>query len=54
MDPEITKDEKFVDWVTGNKVLEGSVPLAHRLVKFTFCNIFLVMLLRGEGHYIGL
>ncbi len=34
MDPEITKDDKFVDWVTGNKVLEGSVPLAHRLVVF--------------------
>lgn len=36
MDPEITKDENFVNWVTGNKVLEGSIPLAHRYGGFQF------------------
>lgn len=23
-------EDEFVDWVAGNKVLEGSIPMAHR------------------------
>lgn len=30
MDPQIRHDPEFVDFVSGNKVLEGSIPMAHR------------------------
>ena len=30
MDPSIADDPEFVDFVSGNKVLEGSIPMAHR------------------------
>jgi len=31
MEPEtMTADDDFVDFVSGNKVLEGSIPMAHR------------------------
>ena len=36
MSPEITEDEEFINWVTGNKILEGSIPLAHRFVETLF------------------
>jgi len=36
MDPEITEDEEFINWVTGNKILDGSIPLAHRYGGFQF------------------
>jgi len=52
MDPEITKDDKFVDWVTGNKVLEGSVPLAHRYGGFQF-GYWAEQLGDGRAHLLG-
>eukprot|EP00095_Tigriopus_kingsejongensis_P008406 maker-scaffold9_size846264-snap-gene-6.16 protein:Tk08406 transcript:maker-scaffold9_size846264-snap-gene-6.16-mRNA-1 annotation:"hypothetical protein LOTGIDRAFT_122035" len=30
MDPAIREDLEFVDFVTGNKILDGSIPLSHR------------------------
>ena len=30
LDQEVTETKEFLDWVAGNKVLEGSVPMAHR------------------------
>ena len=30
MDPAIAEDPEFADFASGNKVLEGSVPMAHR------------------------
>jgi uncharacterized protein YdiU (UPF0061 family) len=31
MDPDqMSKDPDFVEWVSGNKVLDGSIPMAHR------------------------
>ena len=30
MDPSIASDPDFVDFVSGNKILEGSIPMAHR------------------------
>ena len=30
MDPSITEEEEFVNWVAGNMVLEKSTPMAHR------------------------
>ena len=30
LDQKVTVTKEFLDWVAGNKVLEGSVPMAHR------------------------
>ena len=30
LDPAVTETTAFADWVAGNLVLEGSVPMAHR------------------------
>ena len=30
MEQEITKTKEFLDWVAGNVVLPGSIPMAHR------------------------
>ena len=30
LDRSVTESSEFVDWVAGNLVLEGSVPMAHR------------------------
>ena len=32
LDQEVTETKEFLDWVAGNKVLQGSVPMAHRCV----------------------
>ena len=32
MDPSIKDDPDFVDFVSGNKILEGSIPMAHRYI----------------------
>jgi len=37
MDPErIQNDDDFVEWVSGNKVLDGSTPMAHRYGGYQF------------------
>ena len=37
MDPEeMPKDEDFVEWVAGNKVIKGSIPLSHRYGGYQF------------------
>lgn len=38
MDPVITKTEEFVEFVAGNKILNSSVPLAHRYGGHQFGN----------------
>ena len=30
LDQEITETKEFLDWVAGNVVLPGSIPMAHR------------------------
>ena len=30
--PEMSAEDDFVNWVSGNKVLDGSIPMAHRWV----------------------
>ena len=36
---EVTETKEFLDWVAGNKVLEGSVPMAHRQEELKFYRI---------------
>ena len=37
MDPKtMPEDEDFVEWVAGNKVIKGSIPLAHRYGGYQF------------------
>ena len=30
LDSKVTQTQEFLDWVAGNKVLTGSIPMAHR------------------------
>ena len=30
LDSKVTETQEFLDWVAGNKVLTGSIPMAHR------------------------
>ena len=36
MDPAIASDPQFADFISGNLVLEGSVPVAHRYGGYQF------------------
>ena len=37
MDPKtMPEDEDFVEWVAGNKVIKGSIPLSHRYGGYQF------------------
>ena len=36
MDPSIAETKEFVDWVSGNLVLDSSIPLAHRYGGYQF------------------
>ena len=33
---EMPKDEDFVEWVAGNRVIKGSIPLSHRYGGYQF------------------
>jgi len=52
MDPEICEEDDFLDWVTGNKVLQGSVPLAHRYGGYQF-GYWAEQLGDGRAHLLG-
>ena len=37
MDPKtMPEDEDFVEWIAGNKVIKGSIPLSHRYGGYQF------------------
>lgn len=36
MDPSIREDPEFADFVSGNKVLDGSIPMSHRYGGYQF------------------
>ena len=40
LDPIVLKDEQFAKFVTGNILLPGSQPVAHRYGGFMFINVF--------------
>ena len=53
MDPQsIAKDPEFVDFVSGNKVLEGSVPVSHRYGGHQF-GVWAGQLGDGRAHILG-
>jgi len=52
LDQEVTETKEFLDWVAGNKVLEGSVPMAHRYGGYQFC-YWADQLGDGRAHLLG-
>lgn len=53
MDPStITLERDFVDWVSGNKVIEGALPLAHRYGGYQF-GMWASQLGDGRAHLLG-
>jgi len=52
MDPAIVEEEEFVNWVTGNSILEGSTPLAHRYGGYQF-GYWADQLGDGRAHLLG-
>ena len=47
--PEMVMEDEFVDWVAGNKVLEGSIPMAHRWTTSLLGGISKEIFLGGGG-----
>ena len=44
MDPKtMPEDEDFVEWVAGNKVIKGSIPLSHRYGGYQFGHWVIMM-----------